>query len=169
MMNEMGIGSFRCAVIDVNDLDVAESFWSEVTGLPVIGSHWNGRFSYLGSPDPWKHQIILQLVSAEKGEEPNRAHIDITPELGVDDAIERIVAIGGTVRKEPSLYPRPGSHDYPPVIDWAVMRDPFGNEFCLVSELTAEQRQRVLDATTEDVTGDRAWRAAAGVTESLHQ
>lgn len=167
----MAIGSFRSAVINVNDLATAENFWSEVTGLSVIGRNWMGRFSYLGTPDPWKHLIILQLVTEKKGEEPNRAHIDITPQVGVDDAIARIVAIGGTVRKEPSLYPRPGSHPdgQPPLIDWAVMRDPFGNEFCLVSELTPEQRQMVLVPAAEGFTGDQAWRAAAGVTPSLHQ
>lgn len=160
----MAIGSFRCAVINVNDLTVAESFWSEVTGLLVIGSNWTGRFSYLGTADPWKHQIILQLVGDEKGEEPNRAHIDITPAAGIDDAITRITAIGGSLKKEPSLYPRPGSHNQPPLIDWAVMQDPFGNEFCLVSELTRKQAQKVLDAAASGITGDQAWRAAAGVT-----
>lgn len=34
----MGIGKLRCHVIDVDDLGVAEAFWSEVTGLSVIGS-----------------------------------------------------------------------------------------------------------------------------------
>jgi hypothetical protein len=29
----MGIGRLQCHVIDVNDLAVAEVFWSEVTGL----------------------------------------------------------------------------------------------------------------------------------------
>lgn len=160
----MAIGTFRCAVLDVNDLAVAESFWSEVTGLQVIGSNWTGRFSYLGTTDPWRHQIILQLVTREKGTEPNRAHIDITPQLGIDDAIARVVAIGGSLKKEPSLYPRPGSHGQPPVIDWAVMKDPFGNEFCLVSNLTREQTQKVLDAAAKGITGDQAWRSAAAVT-----
>ena len=82
----MGIGSLRCFVIDVDDLDAATAFWSEVTGLDVIGHHFfGGRFSYLGRLDPWKHEIILQLRDDTKGEEPNRTHIDITPENGIDD------------------------------------------------------------------------------------
>jgi len=44
----MGVGQLRCRVIDVNDLEVAEAFWSQVTGLPVIPSTFPGRFSYLG-------------------------------------------------------------------------------------------------------------------------
>lgn len=161
----MGIGVLRCHVIDVNDLDVAEAFWSEVTGLPVIGSKWTDRFSYLGQPEPWRHEIILQLVAHQKAEAANRSHIDITPESGVDDAIERIVAIGGRLKKEPSIYPRPGSHDALPVIDWAVMQDPFGNEFCLVRELDDDQSQAVLDAARRNPNqSDHQWRVAAGVT-----
>lgn len=159
----MGIGSYRCTVIDVADLAIGERFWSEVTGLAVIGSNWMGRFSYLGRAQSRKHEIILQLVAAVKKPEANRAHIDITPDHSVDDAIRRIVALAGKVKKPPSLYPRPGSSDEPPVIDWAVMQDPFGNEFCLVSELTPEQIETTLAAAASGVTGDQEWRIAAGV------
>jgi hypothetical protein len=141
---------------------VAEAFWSEVLGLPVIMSNYNGRFSYLGQPDPWKHEVILQLVTQPKGEEPNRCHLDITVE-DVDRAVEQIIRLGGTLRKAPSFYPRPGS--FPgkrPVIDWAVMRDPFGNEFCLVSELTGEE-SAAAEAAGYAAT-DQEWRAAAGRT-----
>lgn len=50
------------------------------------------------------------------------------------------------------------------MIDWAVMTDPFGNEFCLVSELTDDESQRVRQAT--NATTDQQWRAAAGRTPS---
>lgn len=156
----MSVGSLRCVVINATDLGLAESFWSEVTGLPVITSNYTGRFSYLGHPDPWKHEIILQLVTTVKGDEPNRCHIDV----GVDDvdvAIQQIEALGGRVKKEPSIYPRPGSHPGKrPVIDWAVMQDPFGNEFCLVSDLSKDE-SRAVEAAAEAST-DPEWRAAAG-------
>ena len=163
----MGIGTLRCAVIDVDDLDVAEALWSEVTGLDVIGRKWTGRFSYLGHSDPWKHEIILQLVAEPKGNRPNRAHIDITPEIDIDDAIPRIESIGGRVKKPPSLYPRPGSHSgTPPLIDWAVMQDPFGNEFCLVHELSEEQTAAALEVPADGDIDDQVWRAAAGQVHS---
>lgn len=58
----------------------------------------------------------------------------------MDRAIEQIVALGGSVQKPPSLYPRPGSYgDEPPVIDWAVMRDPSATSSVLVNELTHEE------------------------------
>lgn len=160
----MGIGTLRCVVINVTDLTVAYELWSAVTGLEVIGSArgWHGWLGYLGTKDPWKHEIILQLVRAPKGEEANRCHVDLTID-DIDRAIEQIVAIGGHVKKEPSIYPRPGS--FPgrrPVIDWAVMADPFGNEFCLVSDLSDEEIRAVEAAS--DASTDQAWRTAAGRT-----
>lgn len=166
----MGIGSLRCVVVNVTDLKVAHAFWSEVTGLEVIGSEdgWHGWLGYLGSKDPWKHEIILQQVGNSPVEagipshsRTNPVHIDITPSRGIDKAIEQILRLGGTVKKPPSLYPRPGSHcDEPPVLDWAVMQDPFGNEFCLVDPLTEDQARA---AMTANATTDHEWRTAAGV------
>ena len=163
----MGIGTYRCTVLAVDDLTLGYEFWSEVTGLEIIGSRsgWHGRFGYLGEKDPWKHQLILQVVDTPKGEWTNRVHIDLTPNEGIDRAIEQIVALGGSVKKPPSLYPRPGSHgDEPPIIDWAVMRDPFSNEFCLVNELTQEEIGAVLEATKAGASSDHDWRVAAGRT-----
>lgn len=160
----MGIGSILATVLNVNDLESAELFWSELTGLPVITSGFAGRFSYLGQPDPWKHELTLQLVTEEKGLEPNRAHLDLTPEDGIDAAIVRIVELGGTVKRQPSIYPRPGTAEIPPLIDWAVLMDPFGNEFCLVDRLSREQREAVHAAAVEGSTTDLDLRVAAGLT-----
>ena len=160
----MGIGTYRCTVIDVDDLELGYRFWSGVTGLEVIGSRtgWHGRFGYLGHKNPWKHEFILQVVDSQKGEHPNRVHIDLTPNDGIDRAIEDIVALGGTLKKAPSLYPRPGSHgEERPIIDWAVMQDPFGNEFCLVSNLLPEEIDAVMEATASGAATDREWRKAA--------
>jgi len=160
----VGVGTFRCVVVNVTDLAVAEAFWSEVLGLPVIGSNYTDRFSYIGQPDPWEHQMILQLVAHPKGEHegPNRCHLDITVQ-DVDRAVEQIIRLGGALRKAPSIYPRPGS--FPgkkPLIDWAVMRDPFGNEFCLVSELTRAESAAV--EAVGHASTDPEWREAAGRT-----
>jgi len=160
----MGIGRLRCHVIDVNDLEVAEAFWSQVTGLPVIPSAFPGRFSYLGQADPWRHEVILHLVTMPKGPEANRSHVDIGVR-NVDTAISEIEAIGGTVKRQPSIYPRPHSYEgEPPSIDWAVMQDPFGNEFCLVSVLTSEESRAVAQAGEREDGDDHHWRAVAGRT-----
>lgn len=160
----MGIGRLRCHVMDVDDLVVAERFWSEVTGLPVIPSPFPGRYSYLGQAEPWSHELILHLVRRHKGPEPNRSHVDIWVR-DIDRAIGEIEAIGGSLWHEPSIYPRPGS--YPgerPVLDWAVMRDPFGNEFCLVTVLSRDQVHAVEEAAGTGDGTDHDWRVAAGRT-----
>jgi len=167
----MGVGKLRCVVINVTDLPLAYQFWGAVTGLEVIGSEtgWHDWLGYLGTKNPWKHEIILQRIDnspleiqAPSADKPNQVHIDITPNNGVDQAIEEIIELGGSVKKPPSLFPRPGSHgDHRPLIDWAVMQDPFGNEFCLVDNLTEEQSLAAMNAT--EATTDHQWRTAAGV------
>lgn len=165
----MAIGTLRCVVINVTDLKVAYKFWSAVTGLDVIGSEdgWHDWLGYLGTKDPWKHEIILQRIDTAPVEvgmpshdRTNPVHIDLTPTEGIDRAIVEIVALGGTVKKSPSLYPRPGSRGgHRPLIDWAVMQDPFGNEFCLVKNLTDEQSNATMDPSFRT---DHEWRVAAG-------
>ncbi|MDP9181438.1 MAG: hypothetical protein M3P04_01515 [Actinomycetota bacterium] len=155
----MGIGTLRPPVIDVNDLEVAEEFWSELTGIPVIPSWFPGRYSYLGQAEPWRHAMILHLVRDVKGVETNRAHVDIGV-ADVDVAIAQIEAIGGRLKRAPTIYPRPGSYgEEPAQIDWAVMQDPFGNEFCLVSVLNEQESLAVAHAAPGD---DDDYRAAAG-------
>jgi hypothetical protein len=147
--------------MDVNDLTVAEAFWSELTGLPVIPSVFPGRYSYLGRPEPWRHEVILHLVRGVKGPEANRAHVDIWVR-DVDLAIEQVEAIGGRLKRAPTIYPRPGS--YPgegPLIDWAVAQDPFGNEFCLIRVLDLAERDAVAEAGQRDAGDDAHWRSVA--------
>lgn len=160
----MSIGKIMATIIDVNDLAVGEAFWAEVTGLDVTISAWNGRYSYLAGAEPRLPELTLQLVDREKGDEPNRAHVDIATSDGIDHAISRIVELGGRTKKEPSIYPRPGSGSVPPAADWAVMQDPFGNEFCLIDQLSKGQRAQVVEAATAGITDDHELRVAAGVT-----
>jgi predicted enzyme related to lactoylglutathione lyase len=159
----MGIGRLRCHVVDVDNLAAAEAFWSELTGLPVIPSGFPGRYSYLGQADPWRHEVILHLVKTRKGPEANRSHVDIWVS-DIDTAIGRIEAIGGSLKRAPTIYPRPGSHPgEPPCIDWAVMQDPFGNEFCLITVLSAEEVSAIEeDFAQRGPDDDEHWRALAG-------
>jgi catechol 2,3-dioxygenase-like lactoylglutathione lyase family enzyme len=172
----LAIGKLRCFVIDVEDLEVGVAFWSEVTGLPQISSLWPDRFAYLGHQDEakWKHEIILHRVGTTKRSDPdavdaaaridpaaNRAHIDITVE-DVDAAIAQIEAIGGRLKYPPTVYPVPHAYEGArPVIDWAVMQDPFGNEFCLVRELTRPERDALAVAAEQGPGEDAHWRAVA--------
>ncbi|MBA3286580.1 MAG: hypothetical protein H0U21_00965 [Acidimicrobiia bacterium] len=44
------------------------------------------------------------------------------------------------------------------------MQDPFGNEFCLVYDLTVEQSAAAMRAAEQGATGDHDLRGAAGQT-----
>jgi len=127
----MAVGRLRRFVVDVNDLAVGEQFWSAVTGLPVAFSGRNstvqGQFSGLGAIETGS--VLLQLVPERKTALKNRAHLDI----GVDEvpgAVTEVIALGGSVVRSPGVFPE---HD--PELEWAVVADPFGNEFCLVRDL----------------------------------
>jgi predicted enzyme related to lactoylglutathione lyase len=133
----MAVGRLRRFVVDVNDLAVGEQFWSAVTGLPVdfsaLRSGTQGQFSGLGSIETGS--VLLQLVQERKTALKNRAHLDI----GVDDvpgAVAEVVALGGRVIRSPGVFPE---HD--PELEWAVVADPFGNEFCLVRDLDRPLRR----------------------------
>ena len=104
----MGVGQLRCHVFHVEDLDIGQRFWAEVTGLDPIPSVFPGRTAYLGQPDPWHHEVILYKVDTHKGPEANRSHVDIWVR-DVDVAIEQVLAIGGSLKRPPTIYPRPGS------------------------------------------------------------
>lgn len=167
----MGIGSLRCHVMDVEDLAIGQRFWAELTGISPISSEWPDRYAYLGHEDEhtWKHELILHLVRTPKTEGTNRSHVDISVD-DLDVAIDRIAAIGGRLKRAPSIYPRPGSYPgEPPVIDWAVLQDPFGNEFCLVRVLAQTEVAAVQQAAAEGTGDDDHWRGlsrrARGLTD----
>lgn len=158
----MGVGKLRCHVFHVTDLDVGQRFWSEVTGLDPIPSVFPGRSAYLGQVDPWRHEVILWKVDEPKEVETNRSHVDIWVD-DVDTAIDRIVDLGGSLKRPPTIYPRPHSYaGESSRIDWAVMQDPFGNEFCLVSVLSREETEGVARAGEAGPGDDDRWREAAG-------
>ena len=133
----MAVGTLRRVVIDVNDLDVGERFWSAVTGLPLRFSAWGGsgpppagrqgQFSGLG--DKGTGSILLQLVPEAKTALKNRAHPDMTV-ADVERAVGEVIVLGGTLVKPPGPFP-----ETDPELEWAVMADPFGNEFCLIRDL----------------------------------
>ena len=127
----MAIGKFRCIVMNVTDLERGERFWTEVTGLPVrfSGVGYPTRFSRLG--DIASHSILLQFVPEGSPPPTNNAHLDLTVE-DVDVAVQQSLALGATLFREKGTYPLDSPKPY---LEWAVMRDPFGNSFCLIKDL----------------------------------
>ena len=123
----MAVGEMRSLVVDVNDLEEGERFWASVLGLEVEFSAWEGQFSRIGRKG--SGSILLQLVPEKKTDLKNRAHIDLTVE-NVERAVNEVLGLGGSVIKEPGIFP-----ESDPLLEWAVMADPSGNEFCLIREL----------------------------------
>ena len=127
----MAVGTLRRFVLDVNDLQVGERFWSAVTGLEVAFTAWQGQFSGLGVKE--KGSILLQLVPERKTALKNRGHLDLSvPD--VPRAVAEVVVLGGSVVKPPGFFPEDD-----PELEWAVVADPFGNEFCLIRDLESTQ------------------------------
>lgn len=120
----VGIATLWKPVINVTDLDDGERFWSAVSGLSPQGRH--GQFSVLDADrSEGAGWLLLQLVPEPTA--PGGTHLDFR----VDDvarAVAEIEAIGGTVVRSPDFYAPDGTD----LLEWAVMEDPFGNEFCLV-------------------------------------
>lgn len=128
----MAVGSLRAVVVDVNDLEAGERFWGAVTGLPVTLRAWQGQYTRLGVAG--QGSVLLQLVGEEKAIGKNRVHMDITVD-DLEGGIDEVEALGGSLVSGPHVYPETEPADR----RYAVMQDPFGNEFCLVHDL-AEAR-----------------------------
>jgi predicted enzyme related to lactoylglutathione lyase len=124
----VAVGTLRAVVVDVADLPQSEAFWSQMLGIEVQFSGWQGQFSRIGKMG--SGSILLQLVPEKKTALKNRVHIDVTVE-DVERAIRETEALGGSLVKEPGIYPSTAD----PVLEWAVMADPSGNEFCLIRDL----------------------------------
>ena len=103
--------------IDVNDMELAESFWSLVLGATADGS---ASFRKLTIPNQ-PMSVFLQLVPEAKSSK-SRMHLDLTT-ADLDQEIKRINALGAKVIQPPA---KDGFR-------FAVFQDPFDNEFCLLS------------------------------------
>ncbi|MET1002519.1 MAG: VOC family protein [Acidimicrobiia bacterium] len=131
-----GIAKLWKPVINVTDLDAGERFWSAVSGLSPQGRQ-GGEFSILDAAeraegDGW---ILLQLVPEGQVSVNAGTHLDFR----VDDvaaAARQIEEIGGVTIRPPGLYGPDGEA----ILEWAVMQDPFGNEFCIIRYPLEEQR-----------------------------
>ncbi len=155
------IGELSRITIAVEDVAAGRDFWSAVTGLAVtdqdIGAGWAdleaGRVTSAGPV------LSLQRATMPKPDTtPNRGHVDITVE-DVDLAVEQVRRLGGSLKVGPAVYPRPLSgDDGTPSIDWAVVADPFGNEFCIIRELGEAERAALRDSSWWDTpAADSTW------------
>ncbi len=129
MRTTRGIARLWKPVVNVTDLDEGERFWSALTGLSPTSRHGDEsgeRYSVLSDADEplW---MLLQRVPSDQTSWIGGTHLDLRVE-DVADAVRRTEEIGGVTVTPPAWYPS----DDQPFLEWAVMVDPFGNEFCFV-------------------------------------
>ena len=165
-MRDIGVLASVC--IAVEDVAAGRDFWSAVTGLTVsnqdISAGWV-NFEPGSVTDAGPVLSLRQATLPKPTTMPNRGHVDIT--VGdIDVAIARVQQLGGGLKVGPALYPRPMSgSEGEPAIDWAVVTDPFGNEFCVIRDLEEVEQAAVKSSSWWDVpAADSTWnqRTLAG-------
>jgi predicted enzyme related to lactoylglutathione lyase len=144
------IGILARVTIAVEDVATGRDFWSAVTGLSVTDQDIDAGWADLEPAQVTSAGPVLSLRRAtmpKPATSPNRGHVDITVK-DVDAALEQVRRLGGGLKVGPAVYPRPMSEaDGLPVIDWAVMTDPFDNEFCIIRDLEEEERAALRDTS----------------------
>ena len=103
-------------VLDVHDIEREAAFWGAVLGEEPGPLRGGGGWLTVRALD-LTMLLVLQRVPEPKMAK-NRCHLDFTV-ADVDEAVSRIVALGGIQLGDP----RPGGG--------VSMADPEGNEFCI--------------------------------------
>jgi catechol 2,3-dioxygenase-like lactoylglutathione lyase family enzyme len=118
--NEVGDLHLGTVVVNTQDMEGAAQFWCAALGYERR-DEGDGQFLMLRDPGGRGLPILLQ--QAEGGpSEPVRLHLDLyTGEQ--QRHLDRLVALGAT---------RVDDWPYPDDADFVVLRDPDGNEFCII-------------------------------------
>lgn len=109
-------------VIDCDDLDRGVAFWSEALGAreEAINPASQRIYRRLVLPDSEIRVLLQRTDDAKLSKE--RVHLDIESD-DVEAEVRRLEALGAT------RWRRIQERD----LDYWVLRDPFGNEFCVLA------------------------------------
>ena len=121
--NSTSVGDLHLATVVVNtqDMERAVRFWSAALGYQQREELWAPEFMMLVDPQGARLPVSLQLTDASP-KEPVRVHLDLYTDEQ-DRHVERLVELGAT---------RVDRWPYPADADFIVLRDPDGNEFCVI-------------------------------------
>ena len=113
-------------VFDCADPIAVATFWAAALGYELVEA--DPEDSYISDPSGQTRGIFFQRVPEAKTAK-NRMHMDVRPTGTMQEEVDRLVAIGATVR---GYIEQPAS-----IVDgqstfWTQMRDPEGNEFCVL-------------------------------------
>ena len=122
--SEPRVGTLYAVVVDVNDLETCGRFWSQVLGADVL--YQDQRYLRLGRTGE-RPTLLLQKIPEHHGSK-NRVHIDLDV-ADLEVAVNRVLELGGRKLKAISEYG----------IEWAVMADPDGNEFCVIQNSLSQE------------------------------
>jgi catechol 2,3-dioxygenase-like lactoylglutathione lyase family enzyme len=119
--NDVGDLHLATVVINTSDMRRAVDFWCAALGYQPRDATWDPEFMMLQPRDGRGLPVSLQLTE-EHPLQPVRVHLDLyTSEQ--DRQVRRLVGLGAS---EVTGWP------YPPDADFIVLRDPDGNEFCVI-------------------------------------
>jgi catechol 2,3-dioxygenase-like lactoylglutathione lyase family enzyme len=121
--SQVGDLHLATVVINVGDMKRAVRFWTEALGYEPREKHWNTEFMMLVDPLD-RHLPISLQHSKDQPLQPARVHLDLYTRQQ-DLQVERLVALGAE---------RVEDWPYPPNADFMVLRDPDGNEFCVIDQ-----------------------------------
>jgi len=108
-------------VVNVRDMERAVRFWTAALGYRRREPDWDTQFQMLVDPRGRYLPVSLQLTDSAP-REPVRLHLDLYTDRQAQQ-VERLIDLGAT--------PVDG-WPYPDNADFVVLRDPEGNEFCVI-------------------------------------
>jgi catechol 2,3-dioxygenase-like lactoylglutathione lyase family enzyme len=108
-------------VVNVQDMSRAVRFWTAALGYRRREAEWDPEFQMLVDPRGRHLPLSLQLAGSAP-REPVRLHLDLYTDEQ-EKQVERLVGLGAT---------RVAGWSYPDNADFVVLRDPDGNEFCVI-------------------------------------
>ena len=119
--NDVGDLHLGTVVINTSDMRRAVDFWCAALGYRPREADWDPEFMMLQDLQGHGLPVSLQLTG-EQPRQPVRVHLDLyTSEQ--ERHVRRLVELGAS---EVTGWP------YPPDADFIVLRDPDGNEFCVI-------------------------------------
>lgn len=110
-------------VVDAADPVVLGTWWASALGWVVV-EDGPDEFEIRPAPDQLPGLLFLRVPGSKSGK--NRVHLDFRPD-DRDAAVARLLELGATRADI-------GQGDQ----SWVVMRDPEGNEFCVLSSRPQE-------------------------------
>ncbi len=125
---EVGDLHVGTVVINVTDMPRAVEFWCAALGYRPRETIVDPDFTMLQDPTHRHPTVSLQHTNDARPKEPVRLHLDLYTDSQAAQ-VHRLVQLGASVAAD---------WVYPKNPDFIVMRDPDGNEFCVINHADLE-------------------------------